>query len=85
MPNDPPRRRTNFRDLNWLGKSVYLGGAVMRLTANLVDTTADRVSSIAAESKRAFERELDPNIDEARVIEEYPRSPEEKRTERNES
>ncbi|MFP4227253.1 MAG: hypothetical protein ACLFTE_00325 [Salinivenus sp.] len=74
MSNDPPRRRTTFRDLNWLGKSVYLGGAVMRLTANLVDKTADRVSDIAAESKRAFERELDPNIEEARVIEEYPRA-----------
>ena len=48
----------------------------MRLTANLVDATADRVSAIASESKRAFDRELDPNIEEARVIEEYPRSSE---------
>lgn len=73
MSNDPPRRQTTFRDLNWLGKSVFLGGTVMRLTANLVDATADRVSAIASESKRAFDRELDPNIEEARVIEEYPR------------
>lgn len=75
MSNDPPQRRTTFRDLNWLGKSVFLGGSVLRLTANLVDATADRVSSIAAESKRAFDRELDPNIEDARVIEEYPHSP----------
>jgi hypothetical protein len=76
MSNDRPQRRTTFRDLNWFGKSVYLGGTVLRLTANLVDATADRVSSIAAESKRAFNRELDPNIEEARVVEEYPRSTE---------
>lgn len=73
MPNDSPsRRRVNLRDLNWLGKSVFLGGSVLRLTANLIDATADRASSIAVQSKKAFERELDPNIEEARIIEEYP-------------
>lgn len=72
MPDDPPRRRVNLSDLNWLGKSVFIGGTVLRLTANLVESTADRVSAIASTSKRAFERELDPNIEDARVIEEYP-------------
>lgn len=72
MSDEPsPRRRVNLHDLNWLGKSVFVGGAVMRLTANLIDATADRVSSIAARSKTAFERELDPNIEDARVLEEY--------------
>lgn len=67
----PSKRRVEFRDLNWFGKTVYLGGAALRLTANLVDATADRVSKIAVESKEAFEREIDPQIDDARVIEEY--------------
>jgi hypothetical protein len=75
MSDDPsPRRRVNLRDLNWLGKSVFVGGALVRLTANLIDATADRVTHIAARSKEAFDRELDPNIEDARVIEEYPRS-----------
>lgn len=75
MSKERPRdRRVNFRDLNWLGKSVFLGGTVLRLTANLVDAAADRVSHVAEESKKAFERELDPNIEEARVLEEYPAS-----------
>lgn len=68
----PTERRVEPHDLNWFGKTVYLGGTVLRLTANLVDATARRVSKIAAESKEAFDRELDPNIDDARVIEEYP-------------
>ena len=72
MSDKPPRQRVNLRDLNWLGKSVFVGGTVLRLTANLIESTADRVSSIAAQSKRAFDRELDPNIEDARVIEEYP-------------
>lgn len=65
------KRRADLRDLNWLGKSVYIGGAALRLTANLVDAAADRASKIAAESKKAFERELDPQIEDARVLEEY--------------
>jgi hypothetical protein len=74
MSDDRPRRRVNLNDLNWLGKSVFVGGALMRLTANLIDATADRVTTIATRSKDAFDRELDPNIEDARVIEEYPRS-----------
>jgi hypothetical protein len=73
MSDDPsPRRRTSLDDLNWLGKSVFLGGAVVRLTASALDATANRVRAIAARSKEAFERELDPNIEDARVLEEYP-------------
>jgi hypothetical protein len=67
-----PRRRVHFRDLNWLGKSVFVGGTLMRLTANAIDATADHVTTMASRSKQAFERELDPNIEDARVIEEHP-------------
>lgn len=72
MSQEPPSERREPHDLNWFGKTVYYGGTVLRLTANLVDTTVNRVSKIAAESKREFDRELDPNIEDARVIEEYP-------------
>jgi cytidylate kinase len=72
MSQERPSERREPHDLNWFGKTVYYGGTVLRLTANLVDTTVNRVSRIAAESKKEFDRELDPNIEEARVIEEYP-------------
>jgi hypothetical protein len=49
---------------------------VLRLTASLIESTADRVSSIAARSKEEFDRELDPNIEDARVLDESPRKPE---------
>lgn len=68
----PSDHRVEFHELNWLGKSVFLGGTMLRLTANLVDAAADRVSHVAEESKKAFEREIDPNIEEAHVLEEYP-------------
>lgn len=74
MSENRSRERREPHDLNWFGKTVYLGGSVLRATANLVDATAKRVSKVAAESKEAFDRELDPNIEDARVIDESPRS-----------
>lgn len=74
MSQEPPRKRREPGELNWFGKVVYAGGSVLRQTANLVEATAARVSHIADESKKAFDREIDPNIEDARVIEEYPRS-----------
>lgn len=68
-----PERRVDIQDLNWFGKTVYVGGAALRLAANAVDATARRVSRVAEESKEAFQRELDPNVEEARVLDEYPR------------
>lgn len=73
MSQERPTERREPHNLNWFGKTVYAGGTLLRLTANLVDATAERVSKIASESKKAFDRELDPNIEEARVIEETPR------------
>jgi len=67
MPDD---RRVDFTDLNWLGKTVFVGGAALRLTANLLDRAADRAVTIASESKRAYQREIDPNIEDATVLEE---------------
>lgn len=73
MSRDRPKERREPHDLNWFGKTVYVGGSMLRFTANLVDAAAERVSKIAAESKQAFNRELDPNIEDARIIEEHPR------------
>jgi hypothetical protein len=71
--SDESRHDVDFRRLNWLGKTVYLGGSALRLTANLIDSAVDRAASIAEESKRAFDRELDPDIEDAKVLEERDR------------
>ncbi len=68
--DDPDRRRPHFYELNWLGKAVYLGGTALRLSANLVDRTVERASLIMEESKAAYLREVDPNIEDAKIIEE---------------
>ena len=65
------RNRPYFYELNWLGKAVYLGGAALRLSANLVDRGIDRAVQIADEAGEAYRRELDPNIEDAKIIEEH--------------
>lgn len=64
------RNRPYFYELNWFGKAVYLGGTALRLSANLVDRTVERASLIMEESKAAYLREVDPNIEDAKIIEE---------------
>lgn len=48
-----------------------LAGGAVRLLANAIETGLDRAASLAVESKRAFERELDPNTSDARILEEW--------------
>ncbi len=73
MSSNRPEHRVRFSDLNWLGKTVYAGASVVRVTAKLIDKTAERVEQIAVESREAYRREVDPNIEDAKIIEETPR------------
>ncbi len=68
---DADRQRPYFYELNWFGKAVYLGGAALRLSAQLVDRSVERAAQIAEEAREAYRRELDPNIEDAKVIEEH--------------
>lgn len=76
----PSERRTDFRDLNLFGKTVFLGGTALRLAANLIDSAADRATKIATDSKTAFQREMDPNIEDAVILEERPHEADEGRS-----
>lgn len=47
-----------------------LGGGAVRLAARAIDGALDRAASVAVEAKEAFQKELDPNVSDARVLEE---------------
>lgn len=70
MP-DRDDRPVRFYDLNWLGKTVFLGGTAVRLTANLIDRSLERAADIVVESERAFKQGRDPNIEDAKILDEY--------------
>jgi hypothetical protein len=68
--SSPKREHPHFYELNWLGKAVYLGGTALRLSANLVDRTVEQANRIVEDSRAAYLREVDPNIEDAKIIEE---------------
>ena len=59
-----------FERAGLLGRVGLLGGGAVRLLAGAIDRGLERAAEIAVESKRAFDRELDPAMSDARVLEE---------------
>lgn len=75
MPTTDPERHVEnwaerFEQANWLGRAALLGGGAVRLTANALDSALKRVAGTAVDAEKAFLGELDPNVSDAKVIEE---------------
>jgi hypothetical protein len=70
---DPARGEdwaARFERAGWLDRAWLLGGGAVRLTANLIDRALDRAATTVAEAERAFHREVDPNVSDAKILEE---------------
>lgn len=59
--------------LNALGRVVWFSGAAARFTAEAVDHLIDRSAEVLAEAEHAFKQGLDPNVEEAKILEEHDR------------
>ena len=59
-----------YERADWLGRVGLLGGGAVRLVAKAIDAGLDRAASLTVEAKEAFERELDPNMVDARIVDE---------------
>ena len=59
-----------FERAGLLERVGLVGGGAVRLLANAIDKGLDRAASVAVEAKQAFERELAPNMSDARVLDE---------------
>ncbi len=68
---DPERWIQRFERAGVLGRAKLLGGGAVRFTANLIDRALDRAATTTAEAERAFKRELDPNMEEAKILDEW--------------
>jgi hypothetical protein len=71
MPDRDDRPR--FDKLNWLGRAAVLGGAAVRLTARALDEGVKRAATTLADAEKAFQEGRDPNVEDAKVIEERDR------------
>lgn len=67
-----PKRRIEFDGLNLMGKAVYLGGAAFRFIAQSIDTAVDRAVDVYLDAEKAFKQGLDPNIEDAKILDENP-------------
>ena len=62
--------RYEFGDLNPLGKSVFIAGAAVRGASFLLDRAIEHVTDVVVETERSFREGRDPNIDDARILDE---------------
>ena len=65
-----PQRRVEFDTLNLLGKAVYVGGSAVRLLAKAIDGAVDRAVDVVLDVEKAFKQGLDPNIEDAKILQE---------------
>lgn len=68
--NESDKSSADVEQLNLLGKAAYLGGSAVRLAAGWIDTAVHQAAGIYVETERAFKQGLDPNIEDAKIIEE---------------
>lgn len=57
--------------LNWLGHVVQAGGVVHRWSRQATHVIQARTTAVARRSRQAFYDGLNPNIDDAVVVDEY--------------
>lgn len=59
-----------FERAGAVGRLGLLAGGAVRLAAAATEKAIDRAASIAVEAQTAFKKEMDPNVSDARIIEE---------------
>ena len=63
-------RLVEFERLNMLGRLVCLGGLAARLTTGAINAAARRAVNIYTDAEKAFKEGRDPNVEDARIIDE---------------
>ena len=64
-------RIIRFNQLNMLGKAVFVSGLFTRAATKMVESTIKATVDIVTEAEKAFKQGRDPNIEEAKIIEEH--------------
>lgn len=68
--HEQERRVVDFERLTLIGKAAFLGGSAVRLAAQAIDGVIGRTADLVAEAEKAFRQGLDPNIEDAKILEE---------------
>ena len=65
-----PKKRIEYDRLNLFGKAVYVGGATFRFIAEGIDAVVNRAVDMYVDAEKAFKQGLDPNIEDAKILDE---------------
>lgn len=68
-----PEPERHIERLNTFGRLVWFGGRAARFTAEAVEDLIGRSAEVIAEAEHAFKQGLDPNVEDAKILEEYDR------------
>ena len=65
-----------FERAGFFGRVGLVGGGAVKLLASAIDSGLDRAATVTVAAKEAFEKELDPNVSDATILEEFDRTDE---------
>ncbi len=65
-----PKKRIEYDRLNLFGKAIYVGGATFRFIAEGIDAVVNRAVDAYLDAEKAFKQGLDPNIEDAKILDE---------------
>lgn len=60
-----------FERSGWMGRAKLVSGTAVRLTAHALDHALERAARTVVDAERAFRRELDPNMEDAKILDEW--------------
>lgn len=66
----PEQWLARFERASWSRRALMLGGGAVRAAAKAVDRVVERAADITLDAHDAFKKELDPNVTEAKILEE---------------
>lgn len=68
--SDSDRRIVEFDKLNLVGKALFLTGSAVKVLATGLDAAMNQAANLVVDIEKSFKEGLDPNIEEAKIIEE---------------
>ena len=72
--SDRGQREVDFDRLNLLGKAVFITGSAFRIIGSVLESVVETVSGVVNEAEKAFKSGLDPNVDDAKILDEQTKS-----------
>lgn len=59
-----------YESLSMVGRAVFLAETGVRAASSLIDKAVHQAADVVAHAEKAFKQGLDPNIEDAKILEE---------------